>query len=147
MEGGAGIMRIVLWLFRLGLAGVFIYAGVMKLADPAAFAREIDAYRLTPKVLNDMVAVYLPWVEVLSGAALLLPRAVRAAASIQMGMLVVFIAALASAWIRGLDISCGCFGASAEVASYGWLIARNIVLLLSAGFICWGIRQDRIPRA
>jgi len=126
VEIGARMTILLLWLLRLGLAVVFVYAGAMKLADPTGFAREIDAYRLIPEAMSDLMAVYLPWLEIAIGAGVLLPWTVRSMAVIQMGLMIVFIVALSSAWWRGLDIKCGCFGASAEPANYTWLIGRDV---------------------
>jgi len=121
------------WLLRLGLAGVFIYAGLAKLGDPAGFAVEIDGYRLVPDQTGRWVAVYLPWLEVFVGLGLVLPWAVREAAAVQAMLMAMFIVLLSSAWWRGLDITCGCFGGSAEPVNYVWLIGRDVVLL--AGII------------
>jgi hypothetical protein len=49
----------------------------------------------------------------------------------------VFIAALASAWSRGLDISCGCFGRENATADFPLLLARDGALLLAALAIAW----------
>lgn len=58
----------------------------------------------------------------------------RTAAVATAVMLAVFIAAIASAWARGLQIDCGCFGGGGEVAAgqtaYASEIARDTALLL-----------------
>ncbi|MEM8736944.1 MAG: MauE/DoxX family redox-associated membrane protein [Planctomycetota bacterium] len=131
-------MNGVVWLLRLGLAGVFVYAGVVKLGDPSGFAEEIAGYRLAPGAVGRWTAVYLPWLEVVIGVGVLLPWTVRGAAMIQAGLMVVFIVALSSAWWRGLDITCGCFGGGGEPADYGWLIGRDVVLLVGAGWVWVG---------
>ena len=60
-------------------------------------------------------------------------------------MLVVFIAALSAAWTRGLDVSCGCFGAAAAGVSHGyaWPIARDVLLL--AGLAVSAFFSSRSP--
>jgi len=51
-------------------------------------------------------------------------------------LLVVFVGAVASAWARGLQIDCGCFGDGGEVAAgrtaYPAEILRDLALLLAA---------------
>jgi len=42
----------------------------------------------------------------------------------------VFIAALIAAWIRGLDITCGCFG-GADKGRYAWWLTRDVALLVA----------------
>lgn len=101
--------KIILLLLRLGLGGVFIYAGALKIVDAAEFARAIHNYQLTPRLVSTLVAVYLPWLEVLAGLALIVRRLPLGAALALTTMSAVFLLALTSAWARGLDISCGCF--------------------------------------
>lgn len=135
---------VTLWLLRVGLASVFIYAGVVKIGDPAGFTQEIEAYRLVPTVIAQATAVYLPWLEIAIGAGVLLPWTVRGAACLQAGLMVVFIVALSLAWARGLDITCGCFGGGAKAANYPWLIGRDVVFLIGSGLIWFRARPIRI---
>lgn len=95
---------------RLLLAGVWIAAGGLKMADPAAALRAVRAYRLLPEDPVPPVAFGLPVVEVALGLALLLGAAVRLAPVASAVLLAVFVVALASTWARGLQIDCGCFG-------------------------------------
>lgn len=93
-------------------------------------------------------AVYLPWLEVVIGGALLLGRATAGAAMICAGLMLVFIAALASAWSRGLDISCGCFGRENATANFPLHLALDCTLLLCAVAVAWRERPRReIPQA
>lgn len=104
-----------------GLAAVFAYAGGVKVADPAAFAEAIGNYRLLPDVLVNWMAVCLPWIELSAALALCLPAWRRAGALLVLGMSGVFALAILSAWVRGLDISCGCFGTGSHGAGAGAL--------------------------
>src|SRR5450755_4489349 len=90
--------RVVRVVLQLALAAVFLYAGVVKLYDPATFATEIINYRLWPQ-LGPWLAVLLPGMEVVVGAALLLPlRAWRSAAALAAcGLLAVFTVAVLQA--------------------------------------------------
>lgn len=135
MEGGSAMKTAVMWILRLGLAGVFGYAGVIKLRDPAGFAAEIAGYRLLPEMVETWLAVYLPWLEVAIGLGVLLPRTVRGAALLQAALMVIFIVALSLAWARGLDITCGCFGGEAKAVNYPWLIGRDVVILIGSGLV------------
>ncbi|HKB56676.1 MAG TPA: MauE/DoxX family redox-associated membrane protein [Lacunisphaera sp.] len=100
-------------LCRLLLGGTFAYAAASKLLDPSAFATDIGHYRLLPYPLTILLAVYLPWLELLCAAAVLIRRLERGALVLLLGLCTLFSVALASAWWRGLDINCGCFGAGA----------------------------------
>ncbi|NLC71848.1 MAG: DoxX family membrane protein [Desulfuromonadaceae bacterium] len=97
-------------LCRLLVGGVFFFAGAVKGADIGAFAGEIANYRLLPYLGNYLVAAVLPMIEMLAGTLLLFNRRVRASALVAGGLNLVFIVALVSALVRGLDIGCGCFG-------------------------------------
>jgi putative oxidoreductase len=113
---------------RLVLAGTFVYAGVIKLYQPDTFLADIESYRMMPYSLAWLVAFYLPPLEIISGLALLWPRTRMPASLILIGMMLVFIVAITVAWARGLNISCGCFGTSAEETNYLWLIARDLLI-------------------
>ena len=123
------------------VAGVLAWAGVAKLGDPARFAADIDNYRLLPPALAAMAAVYLPWLELGLAAGLLVPRLRVVARLLALGLILVFCAALCSAWARGLDIRCGCFGGSAGGASTAQALGRNAVLV---ALLVWG--GSRPPR-
>lgn len=120
---------------RLLVAGVFGYAGASKLLDPAAFAASIDAFRLVPSAVAAVLAVFLPWLEIIVAVALLWRRTRDAAAWLITLMLVAFTAALVTAAFRGLDVSCGCFGASPSLDGYRWPVTRNLTLLTSMVFL------------
>jgi uncharacterized membrane protein YphA (DoxX/SURF4 family) len=100
-------------IFRYSLAAVFLYAGVMKAWDPQEFGLEIARYRMVPHDLINVMAITLPWIEIVAGVLLVVGLWARAAAFACFGMNVMFIAAILSALHRGLDISCGCFGGGA----------------------------------
>lgn len=118
---------------RLLLGGLFLYAGLVKGQDVTAFARDLAAYQLLPYAFNYLVAATLPYVEVLAGALLLLGRNVRGAALLLALLTLVFIAAILSALLRGLEIDCGCFGSGA--ATPLWLaLLRDFGILVLAHF-------------
>jgi len=126
--------RIFYQLSRLGLGAAFLYAGILKAADLHAFAGAVAGYRLLPYSVNYLVAAALPWVEMLAGGLLLANRHVRAAALVLGALTGLFVAVLASAVVRGLDVECGCFGAATATSPWGALI-RDGVLLVAAHLV------------
>ncbi len=126
--------KIVLLLLRLALGGVFICAGALKIVDAQNFARDIQHYQLTPWIVSALIAVYLPWLEVLAGLALIVRRLPLGAALALVAMNAVFLIAIVSAWARGLDISCGCFGKEEQniQTHFPQLILRDTALLAAA---------------
>ncbi|MCK4414851.1 MAG: DoxX family protein [Candidatus Eisenbacteria sp.] len=125
------LWRGLVVLCRLVLAGVFLLAAIGKLENPFAFATSIYAYRVIPASLALIVGVVMPAIEILAAAALVSGVLWRGGAVVLGGMLIVFIAALFQAIVRGIDIDCGCFGSESSSVSF-WLIARNYLLLLLA---------------
>ena len=118
---------------RLIVSATFILAALPKIQDPAAFATSVEGYRLVTGNLTVWIALALPWLELVAGFGLLIPQIRRGSALVINLLLIVFILLHASAWARGLDISCGCFSAheSYKTPDYLWLILRNICLLLA----------------
>lgn len=123
--------RLVLLVVRLIVGGVFLYAGWLKARDPGAFIRDLWGYRMLPDSAAYAVAAFVPYLEIVAGLALIAGRQRQGAHLLLGAMLVVFIVAVGAAWARGLDIACGCFGASPEGAraDYPWLIGRDLALL------------------
>jgi hypothetical protein len=118
------------WVACLALAGVLIAAAFPKISNPDQFALAVYQYQLLPTMLVNLVAVYLPWLEISCAAALVaLPAARRGALLIVAGMLVVFTLAIAWVVIRGQAIPCGCFGGDDSAAAGWWSLARNCGLL------------------
>jgi uncharacterized membrane protein YphA (DoxX/SURF4 family) len=132
---GINFSALLALIVRLVLAWVFISAGLPKIQDPVVFGAAIDGYRVVSGSLTLWIAVVLPWLELFIGVGLLTPWLRRASACLMTLLLAVFLALHASAWIRGLDISCGCFGESAESPDYHWLILRNLAFLAASVFI------------
>jgi uncharacterized membrane protein YphA (DoxX/SURF4 family) len=128
---------------RIGLGVVMIYAGTVKLLEPRQALRAVQAYRILPASLDDIVAFGLPILEVAVGLLLVLGLGTRLAAFVTGGLMVVFIAGVASAWIRGLSIDCGCFGGGGDVPSaskswrYTFEIIRDLGLLAMAIWLVW----------
>lgn len=125
------VLKWGLWILRSALAGIFIYAGAMKATDPLLFATQIRAYELTGFVGGGVLAVWLPWLELLCGLALLTNRLMRGALLWLAILMVVFTAAQASALVRGLSLDCGCFGGSDVPVNPIWLMGRDLLILLA----------------
>lgn len=120
-------------LLRWALAVVFIWAGSLKILHAERFAEAVYYYHLLPMDLVNWVAIFMPWLEVVCGVALLTGVCARGAAALVIPMMIVFMAALGYSIYRGLDINCGCFGLSESGKRVGYLeIGRNLLLLAAA---------------
>ncbi|MGJ8638344.1 MAG: MauE/DoxX family redox-associated membrane protein [Opitutaceae bacterium] len=122
------------------LVGVFVSAALPKIADPVAFNASIVGFQVIDGVLASWVAIVLPWLELVIAIGLLIQPIRRVSGVLISLLLIVFIGLHTSAWLRGLDISCGCFGTEAEpTTNYDLLILRNLILLAVA---LWVLRRD-----
>ena len=131
------------------LAAVFVVAGFGKVVDPPGFAHEIHNYALLPGVAINVMALVLPWIEIVCGLALFLGVARRSSARILGLLLVVFVIALSINLIRGKPVDCGCFGTSKaektqpeRLRDMKWAIARDIGLLLLVGQVLAATRRE-----
>lgn len=133
---------------RLVVGGVWIAAAVLKLPDPAASVRAVRAYDLLPEAIVPTVGHLLPILELLVGVCLILGLLVRPIAVLSAVMLAGFVFGIASAWARGLQIDCGCFGGGGEKAGasseYPWELARDAGLMLASLYLVW---RPRTPLA
>jgi hypothetical protein len=122
-------------LLRFGLAALFVYAGAVKLGDPATFAEEIANYRLVPQLAPWLAAV-LPMMELATGVTLALAPALwrSAAAILALALLTVFTIAVTAAWFRGIDVRCGCFGKGGGPID-GWTVARDVLFVMWAAVV------------
>ena len=98
-----------LLFFRFVLGGLFIYASLDKIQNPQEFSDLIDNFHITPIIVNNIVALTLPWVELIIGIGLISSIYLDAMIHLTILLLVWFIFILAQAVIRGIDTHCGCF--------------------------------------
>ena len=137
--------RRVLWrIVALIVGGIFIYAGVIKAVDPLRFAIDIDNYKMLPWAIGVRLAFYLPWLEMLCGLALILRFFYRGGLFILSALTVIFIAASIIAKVRGLDITCGCFGHASKNWNFTTHLAFDFVILVAL-IALW--IASRIPAA
>jgi len=132
---------------RLVLGGLFVWAAVGKMGDPYSFYTSILAYDLPlPDALLRLAGMTVPWVELLCGLALLANAWTEAALGVQVVLFGFFIAATGQAWIRGMNISCGCFdltmvGIAHDSAiihfidSVRFAFFRNFILLAGVAYL------------
>lgn len=140
------VRRWVPWaglVARLVLGVVFLYAGALKLFDPDASAKAVQAYRLLDPELARLVGYALPTFEVALALLLIAGLFTRVAAILSGLLLVAFMIGVISVWVRGYNIDCGCFGGGGDVTGddrdvrYATEIARDLGLLILAGFLAY----------
>jgi uncharacterized membrane protein YphA (DoxX/SURF4 family) len=131
---------------RLLLAAVWAWAAIAKIADPDAAVRAVRAYQLLPEPLVRPVAWGLPFAELALAVLLAVGLATRLAAGCSAVLLGLFMIAVASAWARGLQIHCGCFGGGGpatgvQASDYLLELVRDTGLLAVAVLLAWRPRS------
>ena len=96
---------------RVILGIIFIYASYSKILDPAAFSKNIHNFHITDNFVwvENLVALILPWLEMIVGVFLIFGVFLEGATNITIGMLIFFIIIISQALFRGIDVHCGCY--------------------------------------
>ena len=104
-------------IFRFILGVIFIYASYSKILDPVAFSNNIHNYHFTPTFVENLLALIIPWIELIVGVFLIIGVFLEGTISITIGMLIFFIFILSQAVFRGIDVHCGCFKTEADAGT------------------------------
>jgi uncharacterized membrane protein YphA (DoxX/SURF4 family) len=136
------MIRATILVLRLLLGGIFLWAGLSKVAEPMQTLATIYSYQIVvPDGLASAIAHTLPWLEILIGAALLLGLVMPFTLAATAAVLLAFTALTAQAWWRELPIDCGCLDLSALHPAFavlttpGGATLRNLVLLGMTGVL------------
>jgi len=138
---GEGCMKFFWRIVDLIVGGIFVYAGVVKVLDPVQFANDIDNYKTLPWFVSVRLAVYLPWLEIFCGLALIFRFLYRGGLSILTVLIAVFIGVTIAAKMRGLDITCGCFGHASKNWNFSTHLVLDLLILLAAVVLFSRVRR------
>ena len=135
------------WLLRLLIGGAFVIAGILKISAPAGFAVDVSNYRLVPHGLINLVAIVLPWIELVAGVCVITGFWLRSGALLIAVMTAMFFFVIISALARGLNIECGCFGTIAGKTIGLQTLAIDFFFFCLAALLIWRTRnrQSRLP--
>jgi uncharacterized membrane protein YphA (DoxX/SURF4 family) len=125
------------WVFGV----IFIYSGCLKVQDPSQFLVSVRSFHLLPDPFAAWLALALPWLEIFAGLAVLTGWLRRGGLLLLNASLVIFAIALISAWVRKLDIECGCFGTGQGATNIGHALLRDALLLLAGAWLWWMNRK------
>jgi hypothetical protein len=142
-------MKFAWRIVGLLVGAVFVFAGLTKIVDfqpfrfldPMDFARDIDNYKILTWPMCVQLALYLPWLEIVCGLALIFRRFYSGALALLLGLLPVFIGASIAAKARGIDISCGCLGHVSDQLSFAWHMVLDLAIF-AAIVALWRARPD-----
>lgn len=117
---------------RIYLALILIISGLDKINDLNSFAQSIENYKIIPVYAINIIAIIIPWLEVVGGGLLFFGLYIRENSTLILSLLIIFTMAIISAIARDLDIECGCQG-TFDGQKVGFLkIVENIALMIVA---------------
>ena len=130
----------LIFVLRVCLGFAFIYASLDKISNPMDFSNVIDNFHVSPIVFSNIVALILPWIELICGICLISGYMMRGSSILVFAMLVFFILILSQAVYRGIDTNCGCFKVNEvlEVTDFKKNLIKRIIediILLSMSFV------------
>jgi len=136
--------RIIIWIGRLILAGIFIYAGYAKITMGRSprpplgialsfFEMQVSSYQILSPAMSRFVAHTLPFTEIAIGLLLLIGWQLRIWATLVTLIIAGFFASVVRAYAMGLQINCGCFAKPEPLD--GMTVVRDGALLLLAALM------------
>ncbi len=127
------LYRIIRWI----LAGIFIWAGTVKLLDPDNFAVIIDEFNILPTRYVWPAAYVLPVFEIIAGLGLIFD--LWGCLPVITGLMVFFMAVLVYGIRMGIDVDCGCFGMyDPDTSLYGKLkpaLYRDLIIMIGIVYL------------
>jgi uncharacterized membrane protein YphA (DoxX/SURF4 family) len=146
LKSQSTIGGVLLIVGRLLLAGIFIYAAYGKMKPEmntgwsvgslrvslSMFSMEVDSYQILPTWGVNFVAHTLPPFELVLGLWLLTGIALRYSSLITTLLLAGFFGVLVHAYVRGQEISCGCFGPGEAIGPKRLLLEGGFLALALA---------------
>jgi uncharacterized membrane protein YphA (DoxX/SURF4 family) len=122
----------VVFTCQIAIGLALLVSGLAKIGDAATFARQIHYYRMVPFGLENLLAITLPWIELVTALAILSRARPRAGAVVGVGLMTLFVVVVGVAVARNLDIECGCFGTSDATRVGSAKLLENLGLLAMA---------------
>jgi len=150
------LRRAVIWLGRLVLAGIFIYAGYAKIFLPTMhprppiglalsfFAMQVDSYQILSPWAVNFVAHTLPFAEVGLGLLLLIGWELRIWSTLITLLILGFFAAVVRSYALGMQINCGCF-ATPEPLTLATVIRDGLLAALAVLMTVFAFLEARQP--
>lgn len=127
-------MDDALVIARLGLAVVFIVAGVAKLADRPGTRQALADFDVSPRFIDPSVLL-LPLAELTAATALVFPTTARWGAAGSLLLLALFVVGLTRVLRRGEAPDCHCFGQLHSKPANWTTVARNLLLAIPAAYV------------
>ncbi len=129
---------------RLLIAAVFLVSGWEKAVNPPAnFLYILQAYDILPAVLERLVSVVFPWIELATGVLLALGLWLRVGLLVSACVSGSFILIVSQAIVRHLPIdNCGCFGNLVHLPLRG-VIILDLAIFTTTLLLSWNLIAAR----
>lgn len=123
--------------FKVLLGLLFVISSISKIQNPAKFMDSMEAYKIIPQIMVAPLAIIIPWLQIVCGILFIFDVYAQSAALILSGLLVVYTAAIAQAFARGMSMDCGCFDLIEGMEDkVGWKsIIRDLIFLGMSGAV------------
>lgn len=121
---------IVTWIFGV----VFLISGVPHWGNSYFFLGSVYAYKLVDPGIGQMIAMGMPLIQLVLAICFLTRTFLDAAHLGTLFLFLCFATVQSQAYLRGLDISCGCFGPDHDT-TIGWQTLSMIYGLLILSII------------
>jgi uncharacterized membrane protein YphA (DoxX/SURF4 family) len=131
-------VEAAVFVVRLLLGGLLMTTGALKVGHATELAQAIAGFRLLPPAVVGPLALALPYFELLLGAYLVVGLFTRAAAIAGTVVLGTYAGVIASAVVRHIPASCGCFGPSDKATADWPHVAFDLALAAASLFIACG---------
>jgi len=128
-----GWQKWLIMMLRLGFGMFLIIASIDKIRHPYPFADVVENYRVLGEGLSRWVAVWVPYLEAIVGALLILGIWLDEAVLMNCSLMGIFLILVTQAYLRGLDIRCGCFFVEGESTIGLMKIVENAL------FVCFSV--------
>ncbi len=126
---------------RAFAAALLLWAGLAKAFDRQSAILAVDAYDVLPDGAVRVVGTLLPWIEIALGVLLVIGLFTRFAGIATAVLASVFIAGMAQAKARGLQIDCGCFGGGGAGDGVSWWdMLRDVPIVLAGVYLAFRSR-------
>ena len=132
------LMQCVMLVLLVGVGLVFLLSSLLKLARPYDFLGNLYEYELVGPNIGILIAIILPWLELVVSLCLLGGILTRAASFMVTVLAAIFVFAQISVLHRGLKITCGCFGSPTVDPVNLITVGRTAALFLLGAFGVFG---------
>ncbi len=124
--------KVLYYVLRFGFGILLIFSSWHKIRSPFEFAEAVQNYRIFGEGLSRWAAVWVPYLEILTGLLLISGIWIDAAVLMNAFFMLVFLILVAQAYFRNLDIQCGCYAFDEESKIKLTKLLENFFLLCSS---------------